>query len=86
MTDPDDLIPDASVDLGELGCGDLVMELLKAIQLLKPGQILKVHALDPAAPIDITAWCFMRKHELLAARVGEDKTYFYIRKGENSHG
>ncbi len=81
-----DIIPDASVDLGEQGCGDLVMGLLKAIQLLKPGQILQVHALDPAAPIDISAWCAMRKHDLLAGLVGEDKAYFYIQKGENSHG
>ena len=62
------------------------MEIFKAIRLLQAGQILQVHALDPAAPIDIGAWCAMCNHELLAGPVGKDKTYFYIRKGEDSHG
>ena len=50
---------------GELGCGDLVLELRRRLREA-PGQVFKVIALDLGAPEDIPAWCGMTGHELLA--------------------
>jgi tRNA 2-thiouridine synthesizing protein A len=86
VPNPEDLIPDRTLDLGDLSCGDLVMEIMKAIQMLAPGQILKVHATDPAAPIDIGAWCAMQIHELIAGPIGPDNADYYIQKGDSHHG
>jgi TusA-related sulfurtransferase len=49
--------PDAEWDAGDMGCGDLVLELHYRIARLEPGQVLKVIALDPGAPADMPAWC-----------------------------
>lgn len=73
--------PDAVFDFGELGCGDLIVALLKSMRTLEQGQIAQVHALDPGAPVDIAAWCNMIGNELLADCCGEDNAYFYIKKG-----
>lgn len=74
---------DAVFDFGELGCGDLIIALLKSLRTLEPGQIAQVHALDPGAPVDIAAWCNMKGNDLLADCCGEDSAYFYIKKGDD---
>jgi tRNA 2-thiouridine synthesizing protein A len=51
-------------DAGELGCGELVLELRKKLRRI-PGGVLKVVALDPAAPIDLPAWCRLTRNELV---------------------
>ena len=79
-----DILPDAVHDLGELGCGDLIIALLKAMLPLEQGQIAQIRAMDPGAPVDIAAWCNMKGNELLADCCGEDNAYFYIKKGDNS--
>lgn len=76
--------PDAVFDLGELGCGDLIVALLKAMRTLETGQIAQVHAVDPGAPVDIAAWCNMIGNDLLADCCGEDSAYFYIKKGDRT--
>ena len=78
------IVPDAVFDLGGLGCGDLIIALLKSLRTLETGQIAQVRALDPGAPVDIAAWCNMKGNELLADCCGEDNAYFYIKKGDNS--
>lgn len=50
---------------GHLGCGPLVLELRKKMKAM-PGRVLRVIALDIAAPIDIPAWCRLTRNELLA--------------------
>lgn len=52
---------------GEAGCGALVMGLKRQIERIGPGELLKVTALDAAAPIDIAAWCDMTGHNLASA-------------------
>ena len=79
-----DITPDAAFDLGELGCGDLIIALLKSIRALEPGQVAQIRALDPGAAVDIAAWCNMKGNELLADSCGEDNAYFFIKKGDNS--
>lgn len=55
---------DAAYDAGDLGCGDLVLELRFRLKELAPGAVLHVTATDPAAPIDLPAWCGLCGHTL----------------------
>jgi tRNA 2-thiouridine synthesizing protein A len=51
-------------DAGSLGCGELVIELRRRVRSLRPGQTLLLTATDPAAPLDIRAWCRVTGHVL----------------------
>lgn len=59
---------DAEWDAGEMGCGDLVLELRRRLQAMQPGQVLRVVARDLGAPEDLPAWCAMTGHRLMFAR------------------
>lgn len=52
-------------DAGELGCGELVMELRQRVRQA-PGKVFKITALDAGAPADIPAWCGMTNNALVA--------------------
>jgi tRNA 2-thiouridine synthesizing protein A len=56
--------PAATWDAGDLGCGDLVLELRDRLRALPPGAVLAVRAADPAAPVDLPAWCGLCGHTL----------------------
>ena len=72
---------DAVLDLGEKGCGQLVMEIMLAMKPLKAGQTLLVVAYDAAAAVDIAAWCRMTGNTLLPSPSASSQTQFYIQKG-----
>ncbi len=57
---------DAEWDAGDLGCGELVLELWRRMGELEHGQVLRLVALDPGAPADIPAWCRMTGHTLVS--------------------
>lgn len=67
-----------SWDAGDLGCGELVMELRLRLARLAPGSVLRVTATDPAAPEDLPAWCRLCGHTLAAM---DHPHYFIQRKG-----
>jgi tRNA 2-thiouridine synthesizing protein A len=68
---------DAIWDAGDLGCGDLVLQLRLRIEGLPPGAVLRLVARDPGAPADLPAWCRLTGHRLLAA---EHPVYLIQRK------
>lgn len=70
---------DAEWDAGDLACGDLVLELLKKMRVMPPGAVLKLIATDPAARIDIGAWCRVTKNPLVAM----SPPVFFIQRKEN---
>lgn len=72
--------PAARYDAGDLGCGDLVLELRTRLRALAPGAVLAVRATDPAAPVDIPAWCRLTGNTLLAS----DHPDYLIRRKEDS--
>jgi tRNA 2-thiouridine synthesizing protein A len=57
----------AAWDAGDLGCGDLVLELRMRLRELPPGAVLQLTARDPAAPVDLPAWCGLVGHALLSS-------------------
>jgi len=59
---------DAEWDAGDLGCGDLVLELRIRMSTLRPQQTLRLTARDPGAPADLPAWCGLTGHLLLDSR------------------
>lgn len=69
----------AEWDAGDMGCGELVLELRSRLDTLKPGQIMKVTARDPGAPADVPAWCRMTGHTL----VGGAPPVYLIRRKED---
>ena len=58
----------AEWNAGELGCGELVLELRNRLAAMKPGELFKLVALDPGAPADIPAWCRMTGHTLVSTQ------------------
>ena len=66
-------------DAGDLGCGDLVMELRIRLNAMRPGELLKLTARDPGAREDVPAWCRLTGHDLVE---GVHPTYLIRRKGE----
>lgn len=71
---------DRVLDLGEQGCGQLVMEIMLAMRELTRGQTLFVIAYDPAAAVDIAAWCRMTGNTLLSV-VSAAGHEFLLQKG-----
>ena len=67
---------DAEWDAGDLGCGELVLELRTRIAQLRLGQVLKLIARDPGAPADMPAWCGLTGHTL----VSTDHPVYLIRR------
>jgi tRNA 2-thiouridine synthesizing protein A len=61
-------VSDAEWDAGDMGCGDLVLELRARVEMLVPGRVLRLNARDPGAPADIPAWCRMTGHALVSAQ------------------
>jgi tRNA 2-thiouridine synthesizing protein A len=67
---------DAEWHAGDLGCGELVLDLRRRLKAM-PGGLLKVVALDIAAPADLPAWCRLTRNELIAH--DPDSKSFWIR-------
>lgn len=67
---------DSEWNAGELGCGELVLDLRKRLKAM-PGGVLKVIALDSGAPEDLPAWCRLTGNELVRHEPGTSS--FWIR-------
>ena len=55
-------------DAGDLGCGELVLELSRRLAGLPPGSTFELIANDPGAVEDLPSWCRMTGHALVASR------------------
>lgn len=65
IMNPDTSSPDITVDGTGLLCVTLLMRLRKEIDGAEPGAVVHVIATDPAAPLDLPAWCHMTGHHYL---------------------
>jgi tRNA 2-thiouridine synthesizing protein A len=64
-THPGSPAPDITVDGTGLLCVTLLLRLRKEIDGAGPGTVVHVIATDPAAPLDLPAWCHMTGHTYL---------------------
>ncbi len=53
------------IDGGDRTCVALLIELRGHITRLEPGTVIHLIASDPAAPIDLAAWCHLTGHAYL---------------------
>ncbi|MGQ4486020.1 sulfurtransferase TusA family protein [Streptomyces sp. SAS_281] len=62
---PDIPAPDITIDGTGLLCVTLLLRLRKEIDGAEPGTVVHIIATDPAAPLDLPAWCHMTGHHYL---------------------
>jgi tRNA 2-thiouridine synthesizing protein A len=74
------MTPDAILDAGESGCGELVMLIAQQMKAMTVGAVLEVHAYDLAAAVDIAAWCRMTGQQLLEQELNAKPERFLIQK------
>jgi tRNA 2-thiouridine synthesizing protein A len=55
------------IDGGDRYCTALLLELRACIRQLPAGTVIHLIAADPAAPIDLPAWCHLTGHTYLGA-------------------
>ena len=51
-------------DAGDLGCGELIVELRSRLKALAPGERFELIAHDPGVREDLPAWCGLTGHRL----------------------
>jgi TusA-related sulfurtransferase len=75
------------VDCRGMLCPLPIIELGKVFATTRPGQLMTLVSDDPAAAVDVAAWCRMRGQPLVARSVytsatsGEPATAYTIRHG-----
>ncbi|MFJ2807419.1 sulfurtransferase TusA family protein [Kitasatospora sp. NPDC087271] len=57
--------PDLAVDGTGLLCVQLLLRLRARIADLPAGAVVHIHTTDPAAPLDLPAWCHLTGHDYL---------------------
>ncbi|MFF4040603.1 sulfurtransferase TusA family protein [Streptomyces sp. NPDC001816] len=67
--------PALTVDGTGLLCVTLLLRLRKAIDGADPGSVVHVIATDPAAPLDLPAWCHLTGHTYLGPVSAPRPTY-----------
>lgn len=71
--------PDLTLDCLGRRCPLPVIELARHIGAVDVGAVLRVLADDPAARVDVPAWCRMRGHEF-AGQAGTDPPAYDVRR------
>jgi tRNA 2-thiouridine synthesizing protein A len=66
-------------DAGDIGCGDLVLELRGRLRELNPRQVMKLRATDVGAPEDIPSWCRLTGNRLIKA----EKPFYWIERKDD---
>jgi tRNA 2-thiouridine synthesizing protein A len=66
-----DLVPDLIVDCTGLRCPLPVIHLARRLSEVPVGGVVEVRADDPAARLDIQAWCRMRQHAYLGEHASQ---------------
>jgi tRNA 2-thiouridine synthesizing protein A len=61
------MMPEEEWDAGDMGCGELVLQLRFRLEAMKPGQKIRVVARDTGAIEDMPSWCRLTGHTLISA-------------------
>lgn len=73
-------MPDTILDAKGLVCPLPVLRARKVIKALMPGDILEIHATDPAARLDVPHFCDATGNDLIETRQEGEVLIFRIRK------
>ena len=77
MTSPTEV--DETWDAGDLGRGELVLELKTRLDRMESRRLMKLVALDLSVSADLPAWCRMPGHTLVSC----EHPVYLIRRKEN---
>lgn len=69
------------LDAKGLACPMPIIKTKKAINELKSGEVLEIHATDKGAKNDLAAWAKSGGHELLKEEEDNSVLKFWIKKG-----
>lgn len=67
------------IDGGDRACVHLLLELRARVAELAPGTVVHVIATDPAAPLDLPAWCHLTGHTYLGALPSGPRPVYALR-------
>lgn len=67
------------IDGGDKRCVLLLLDLRRHILDLAPGTVVHLAASDPAAPIDLPAWCHLTGHTYLGPVAGRPTATYALR-------
>jgi TusA-related sulfurtransferase len=73
-------VSDKTIDLSGQRCPNLVIAIIKALDGMKNGRILKIIATDINAPSNIAAWSRQSEHQLVDMYAKDEQFIFYLRK------
>jgi len=62
-------------------CPEPITMAALRLQGMQEGEVLRVEATDPAAPIDFEVWCLRRQHTFLDCRQNGERWIIRLRKG-----
>ncbi len=66
------------LDGGERRCVLLLIELRRLTLRLTPGTVVHLIATDPAAPLDLPAWCHLTGHTYLGPVPASDRPTYAV--------
>lgn len=69
------------LDVRGLLCVEVLLRLRPVVEALAPGVVVHVVTDDPAAPIDLPAWCHLTGHRYLGALEGNLGRMYRIEVG-----
>ena len=66
------------LDCREMPCPMPIIELARHLTDVEVGELLAVVAHDPAAAVDVPAWCRMKSQQYAGADLADDGTPRYV--------
>lgn len=69
------------IDGGDRGCGELLLAVQATVKSLPEGTRVRILASDPAAPIDIPAWCHLTGHRYQGSASHQKRAAYDVELG-----
>jgi len=73
------------IEGGDLACGELLILVHKRVRGLPSGTLIGIATTDPAASIDIPAWCHLTGHDYRGAATADAGSPFVIELAERAN-